>query len=416
MSDDAAGRHDMPTSESDALKAEVGKKRLPRVKQPKPASIPWMAELGLEGGDWFYASKPALRRGMAIGDLKSRVFCCGVLASQAYQGECAVTMRNNVRVPLAPAGMAKQLYDAAVEFYLGAGIELTEEQKKAQRAAVSKTSIRRVLAELEQEGRAERRTADGRPLCTLSPRELKRLPHGDVRMFFFVRPRPAQAIEPPAEVGTKCLPRFEALSPKENQLLQRLLGRLGLSLPPEVGNNGHLAAKVKVGIGEYLRDEEVAVQKFKEHLEVGAERERIVITSVIKPAGAKTAAAGDPAPAADAAPAAAEVPSSASLQTPEVPDIAALTEALQSYDPLASMDSARRLLNRCRQKAPRAIPPVSAAEVIDVCGAMVERKGGRNGAAWRRIDNPIGFFINGAPDAFPAVLEALRAAKSSHGT
>jgi len=405
----------MRSSESDASKADVGNKRPPRVKEPKPASIPWMAELGLEDGDWFHASKPALRRGMATGDLKSRVFCCGVLASQAYQGECAMTMRNNVRVPLTPAGMAKQLYDAAVEFYVASGIELTETQKKALKAAVSKSSIRRVLADLEKEGTAERRTADGRPLCELTPTELKRLPHGNIRMFFFVWPRPLQGVEPPAEVGKKCLPRFDALSSKENQLLQQLLGRLGLSLPPEVGNNDYLAAEVKVGIGGYLKDEEVAIQTFKKRLEVVAERERIVITSVIKPAGAKTAAAGNPTPAPDGAPAAAAEPSPANAQAPEDPDIAALTGWLRSYDPLASTDSARRLWDRCRKKAPQANPPVSAAEVIEVCEALVDRKGGRKGDAWRRVDNRIGFFIDGAPDAFPAVLETLRADKSSHG-
>lgn len=414
MSDNApGGRRNMPASETDASKVDVGNRRLPRSKEANPASIRWMAEFGLEDGDWFHASKPALRRGMATGDLKSRVFCCGVLASQAYQGECAMTMRNNVRVPLNPAGMAKQLYDAAVEFYVGSGIELTEAQKKALKAAVSKSSIRRVLADLEQEGRADRRTADGRSLRELGPAELKRLPHGDIRMFFFLRPRPAQGVEAPAEVGTKCLPRFETLSSKENQLLQRLLGRLGLSLPPEVGNNDYLAAEVKVGIGDYLKDEEVATQKFKKRLEVGAERERIVITSVIKPAGAKTAAARNPAPAPDAAPAAAENTSPAKVQAPEDPDIAVLTEALRSYDPLASADSAKRLLDCCRKKAPHAKPPVSAAEAIRVCEALVDRKGGRTGDAWRRIDNRIGFFINGAPDAFPTVLETLRPAQSS---
>lgn len=141
MSDDAAGgRQNMPTSETDASKVDVGKKRLPRAEKANPASIPWMAELGLADGAWFHASKPALRRGMAIGNLKSRVFCCGILASQAYRGECAMTMRNNVQVPLTPAGMAKQLYDAAVEFYAGEGIELTAGQKQALKAAVSKSS------------------------------------------------------------------------------------------------------------------------------------------------------------------------------------------------------------------------------------------------------------------------------------
>lgn len=416
MSDDAAaGRHDVPPSESDVSKVDVGKKRPPCGKEANPASIPWMAEHGLKDGDWFHASKPTLRRGMAIGDLKSRVFCCGVLASQAYQGECAMTMRNNVRVPLTSAGITKQLYDAAVEFYVGSGIELTEAQKKALKAAVSKSSIRRVLVDLEQEGRADRRTAGGRPLRELDPAELKRLPHGEIRMFFFLRPRPAQGVEPPAEVGTKCLPRFETLPSKENHLLQRLLGRLGLSLPPEVGNNDYLAAEVKVGIGDYLKAEEVAIRKFKKRLEVGAERERIVITPVIKSATAKTAAADDPAPVADAAPAAAEEPFRSKVRTPQGPDIEALTEAIRSYDPLAGADSAKRLLDRCRKKAPRAEPPVSAAEVISVCDAMVDRKGGRTGEAWRRIDSPIGFFIDGAPSAFPAVLDTLRGGKSRDG-
>jgi hypothetical protein len=70
--------------------------------------------------------------------------------------------------------------------------------------------------------------------------------------------------------------------------------------------------------------------------------------------------------------AAAEEPPRSKAQPP---DIASLTEWLRYSDPLRSADGAKRLLDCCRKKAPKADPPVSAAEVIAVCEAMVNGDG-----------------------------------------
>lgn len=88
-------------------------------------------------------------------------------------------------------------------------------------------------------------------------------------------------------------------------------------------------------------------------------------------------------------------------------EAAALAKALREADPLISPTSARRLMIACQKQA-QANPPVSVQEVLDVCSALIERKGGLQGSAWREIKNPMGLFLSAVPPAFPAVLTELR--------
>jgi hypothetical protein len=120
------------------------------------------------------------------------------------------------------------------------------------------------------------------------------------------------------------------------------------------------------------------------------------------------AAAGVPTPVSSARPVAAAGKAPPPKAKTEDPEIALLTEGLQSVDTLASAESAKRLLDRCRAKAPDVQPAVSASEVLQVCAAMIERKGGLRSEAWGKIANPTGFFIQNAPEAFPGVLAQLR--------
>ena len=161
--------------------------------QARPASIGWMAQFGIREGEWFHASKPALKVGMRpTFELKTRVWCCGRLHAESYQGELAMGMFRGRKIPLSPAGIAKELHDAALSFYAEAGKELTVEAKKTLK--VSRQNVRRALAELEEEGVAERRTVEGILLRDLSQEQLKRLPIGGIRLYFFLRPRPAKKV------------------------------------------------------------------------------------------------------------------------------------------------------------------------------------------------------------------------------
>ena len=74
---------------------------------------------------------------------------------------------------------------------------------------------------------------------------------------------------------------------------------------------------------------------------------------------------------------------------------------------LKAMANKNRLMILCQKQA-QANPPVSVQEVLDVCSALIERKGGLQGSAWREIKNPMGLFLSAVPPAFPAVLTELR--------
>jgi hypothetical protein len=118
-------------------------------------------------------------------------------------------------------------------------------------------------------------------------KEVKRL-RGKIETFFFLRPRPAtpdaaNALLPrngsPEGNGT---PRFDTLTGAENQMLRRLLGKVGLTLPPEVGSNAYLAQEAREALRDYQEDQKVAMNKVKKRLNVAAAHERIEITSVMQ--------------------------------------------------------------------------------------------------------------------------------------
>jgi len=274
-------------------------------RDPGPASIKWMAALGLKEGEWFHASKPALKAGMRpTFELKARIWCCGILHTQSYQGECAMTKFRNKIIPLSPAAIAKKLREEALEFYAGAGKVLTKDQEKV--LNVSRQHVRRVLVELEREGLAERRTADGVPLRDLSPDELKRLPIGKIRLYFFVRPLPSKTVP---DVAINGYVSFAFLSPSESRVLNKLLQRFELQPDPYVAGEGYVQETVKVALAGYVESRTVALQDYrkaedvaahtlKQALDVAISSERIVRNPVRNP----TVRAEAPAPASEAPP------------------------------------------------------------------------------------------------------------------
>jgi hypothetical protein len=255
--------------------------------EKRPASIGWMAELGLKEGEWFHGSKPALRGGMRPNfALKTRVWCCGRLHSESFQGECAKTMFRGKTIPLSPFHIAKELHDEALLFYAQAGKKLTDEQKA--RLKVGRQNIRRALVELEEEGVAERRTEDGTPLRDLSPKQLKRLQTGKIRLYFFIRPRPAKNVP---EVVKNDYLMFAFLPSSDSRLLGQLLKRLEVDLLPDLVDSDYLKETVKLALADYQRvesvaradyqkAEDVAAADLKNRLLVVAGRERIVSNSV----------------------------------------------------------------------------------------------------------------------------------------
>ena len=255
--------------------------------EKRPASIGWMAELGLKEGEWFHASKPALRAGMRpTFELKARVWCCGRLHAESYHGELAMGMFRDKKIPLSPAGIAQELHQVALTFYAEAGKELTDEEKKTLK--VSRQNVRRTLAELEQEGVAERRTADGLLLRDLNQEQLKRLPIGKIRLYFFARPRPAQCVP---DVVKRDYVFFAFLSPFEGRLLNKILRRFGLDPFPFVASDGYVQDAVKVALADYQQAERVARADYekaenvaadgvKKTLDVAAAGARIVSNSV----------------------------------------------------------------------------------------------------------------------------------------
>lgn len=259
-----------------------------------------MAALGIKEGEWFHASKPALKAGMRpTFELKARVWCCGMFHTQSYQSECAMTKFRGKIIPLSPAGIAKKLRDEAMEFYAEAGKVLTKAQEKV--LNVSRQHVRRILVELEREGLAERRTADGVPLRDLSPDQLKRLQIGRIRLYFFVRPVPSKTVP---DVAINGYISFAFLSPLESRVLNKVLQRFELQADPYVAGEGYVQETVKVAIAgyvdsrtvaleDYRKAEDVAAQTLKKALDVAISSERIVSNLVSNPTVRREA----PAPA-----------------------------------------------------------------------------------------------------------------------
>ena len=135
-------------------------------------------------------TKAALRIQQQPGKLlKTQVWATGILHTHGYQGEVAQTMRSGKKVFLAPGDIIKELHAVAIKYFKDGGIQATDEELA--RLRESKETIRRALADLENDGVALRTDAKGTPLSKLTPAELKRLPTGKTRLYFWLRPKNA---------------------------------------------------------------------------------------------------------------------------------------------------------------------------------------------------------------------------------
>lgn len=153
----------------------------------------WMAELGIKAdgpNGWLNMSKAQLRSQQRPDKpLKVQVWATGMLHSPGYNGQEATTMRNKKKVPLTPGDIVQELWKAAREYYEGAGIKANEKEWLALKE--TKEHLRRALMELEEDGVALRTDGKGTPLCKLSESELRRLPSGRTRIYFWLIPHAA---------------------------------------------------------------------------------------------------------------------------------------------------------------------------------------------------------------------------------
>ncbi|TAJ98761.1 hypothetical protein EPO44_11060, partial [bacterium] len=151
----------------------------------------WMAKLGVKPGNVVCLTKTQLRiLQRPDKPLNVQVWATGMLHSPGYQGEIATTMRSGKRMNLTAGNIAAELHKIAVDYYKAAGVEATEEQWAALKE--TKEHIRRALEDLEEDGAAERRDAQGTPLRDLTEAQRRRLPSGQTQMFFWLDPRPAE--------------------------------------------------------------------------------------------------------------------------------------------------------------------------------------------------------------------------------
>ena len=150
----------------------------------------WMGKFGIEEGEYVGTTKAPLRIQQQPGKLlKTQVWATGILHTHGYQGEVAQTMRSGKKVFLAPNDIIKELHAVAIKYFKDGGIQATDEELV--RLRESKETIRRALADLENDGVALRTDAKGTPLSKLTPAELKRLPTGKTRLYFWLRPKNA---------------------------------------------------------------------------------------------------------------------------------------------------------------------------------------------------------------------------------
>lgn len=156
-----------------------------------PFEVPeWMQSLGLKKGEWLNLSKAQLRSQQRPGKtLKAQVWATGMLHAAGYKGQEATTLRSGKRVPLTPGDIIKELWEVAKKYYADAGIQATEEELKDLKE--TKEHVRDVMKELEAEGVAMRTDLNGTPLRELSREQLKRLPSGKTRMYFWLVPKAA---------------------------------------------------------------------------------------------------------------------------------------------------------------------------------------------------------------------------------
>jgi hypothetical protein len=152
----------------------------------------WMAELGIKPGEWLRMSKAQLRvLQRPSEDLHIQVWATGMLHSPGYNGQEAVILRNGKKVPLASGDIIRELHGVAKQYYAKAGLKLTDVE--IGRLKEEKEHIRRAMVLLESYGVAMRTDGKGTPLQNLSMDQLRRLPSGRTRMFFWLKPKDADA-------------------------------------------------------------------------------------------------------------------------------------------------------------------------------------------------------------------------------
>jgi hypothetical protein len=234
-------------------------------------------------GDWLYASKPALKVGMTPRfDLKTKVWCCGMLGAHGYKGELSVTMFRGEQVPLTPALMALQIQKAAVAYYSEAGRELREDEKKALRPG--RQEMRRVIVALEDAGIAERRLLEdvvindyifplGTRVRDLSTGTSKRLRSAKVGLYFFLVPRPASnRLRNPGQVVQSGCFSFAGCSAQDSAQICRIFTKYKQDLPnfadlrarlKRVGSNGYVGSAAQEAIKAYLQAEEVVAKAWR---------------------------------------------------------------------------------------------------------------------------------------------------------
>jgi len=150
----------------------------------------WMAEHGVKKGEYLMLTKAQLKTRQRPGNpLKVQVWATGILHTAGYRGQKAVTLMNGKKRPLTPADIIKELHAIAKQFYRDGGIEATEEE--LEKLKETKETIRRVLAELEDDGVALRTDLSGKKLSDLSEEELHRLSSGKILMYFWLKPKNA---------------------------------------------------------------------------------------------------------------------------------------------------------------------------------------------------------------------------------
>jgi hypothetical protein len=197
-------------------------------------------------------------------------------------------MFRGARIPLTATHVAKELQESAVHFYAESGQNLDEAAKAALK--IPKQHVRRVLAKLELEGLAERRTGDGRRVRDLDSKAQKRLHHGKIRLYFFVRPRPADL----AGLATdkKANGRMSSLPITDVVILQRLLKRFGVSLPREVASNGYLCTEIQAALNDYMNTERVAAEQLLKQFMASTHSQEFSV----QPGGTAGGGAEEPAP------------------------------------------------------------------------------------------------------------------------
>lgn len=163
----------------------------------------WMQQLGLGKSDWLNLSKAQLRTQQRPGPghtLKGQVWATGMLHAPGYKGQEATTMRGGKRVPLTSGDIIRELWEIAIKYYADAGVPgaPTKANPHAKDCACSfcklketKEDIRQCLRELEEDGMVMRTDLNGTPLRELSREQLRRLPSGKTRMYFWLTPKAA---------------------------------------------------------------------------------------------------------------------------------------------------------------------------------------------------------------------------------